>query len=146
MKVYHTRARTELLRVRSSSILGPHAQCARNKHYKLWCHHMELGELSEPRFCAFAVDCKASCLSTWEDLSPTHVSKRPSLTFLVISGATPNLLRRGDVLVSSPDPTRARAGHETRVVLFLIRLKTMKYKYCSLAPRDYRYCNLTMCM
>ena len=32
----------------SSSIFDPRAQCTRNNHYKLWCHHMELGELSEP--------------------------------------------------------------------------------------------------
>ena len=37
----------------SSSIFDPRAQCARNKHYKLWCHHMELGELSEPRHAMF---------------------------------------------------------------------------------------------
>ena len=29
-----------------SSIFDPRAQCARNN--KLWCHHMELGELGEP--------------------------------------------------------------------------------------------------
>ena len=32
----------------SSSIFDPRAQCANPNHYKLWCHHMELGELSEP--------------------------------------------------------------------------------------------------
>jgi len=32
-----------------SSIFDSSTQCTRNNHYKLWCHHMELGELSEPR-------------------------------------------------------------------------------------------------
>ena len=37
-----------------SSIFDPRAQCANQNHYKLWCHHMELGELSEPHLLASA--------------------------------------------------------------------------------------------
>ena len=44
----------------SSSIFDPCTQCARNNHYKLWYHHMELGKLSEPHSAYWQPVCRYS--------------------------------------------------------------------------------------
>ena len=49
----------------SSSIFDPRAQCARNKHYKLWCHHMALvnpSASSYPASVGLAQTCPTNTL------------------------------------------------------------------------------------
>ena len=78
MKVYLTRDWASwgpINMSESSSSFDPRAQCARNKNYKLWCHHMELGELSAPltRYaCAW-------CASRWGGHADRNYGKAWSL-------------------------------------------------------------------
>ena len=62
----------------SSSIFDPCAQCARNKHYKLWCHHMELGELSEPQ-------CPCACGVAFTHNSKIQVASYCTILWCLLS-------------------------------------------------------------
>ena len=73
----------------SSSIFDPHTECARNKHYKLWCHHMELGELSDVIWYfrsknGYAIWCSARAMRTCT-LWRQHIELGVSLTLKAFS-------------------------------------------------------------
>ena len=97
----------------SSSSFDPCAQCARNKHYKLWCYHMELGELSEPRFI-YAAEAISFC-TPWLlhiPLGPrTLISWNQTLTqFIQLFASSSKSVPQ---IVISPENTSTVAGSTT---------------------------------